>query len=164
MHGQEKMKKKKNKLIEQARKSGGLQQVAALPYRHREDGNVDYLVITSRRTHRLIIPKGWPMKGKADRIAAAIEARQEAGVRGTVGERPIGSFSYVKQMEEMDIPVTAHVFPLEVKKLKSRWKEADCRKRRWVSAAEAAALLSDRELADLVQTVSLTLDGSGGLR
>jgi hypothetical protein len=151
--------KKKNKLIAQAKKTGTLQQVAALPYRRREDGNIDYLVITSRRTRRLIVPKGWPMKGKADCIAAAIEARQEAGVHGRIGEQPIGSFSYVKQLAEMDVPVMTHVFPLEVKKVKSRWKEANCRKRRWVSAAEAATLLSDRELADLVREVSTTLHG-----
>jgi 8-oxo-dGTP pyrophosphatase MutT (NUDIX family) len=142
--------KKKRKLIEQARIRGALQQVAALPYRHRGNGRIDFLVITSRRTKRLIVPKGWPMDGKPDCVAAAIEAHEEAGVRGTIGDRPIGSFSYMKDLDDVAVPVTAHVFPLEVKKIKSRWKEEGSRKRKWMSAAKAAARLSDRELGQLV--------------
>jgi 8-oxo-dGTP pyrophosphatase MutT (NUDIX family) len=150
--------KKKDKLIEQARKEGSAQQVAALPYRQRGNGKIDVLVITSRRTKRLIVPKGWPMKGKADHKAAAIEAHEEAGVRGEIRNHPIGSFSYMKDLDEAVIPVTASVFPLKVKKLKPRWKEETSRKRKWLSATKAAALLSDRELGDLVARAAATLE------
>jgi 8-oxo-dGTP pyrophosphatase MutT (NUDIX family) len=142
--------KKKEKLIEQARSLGALQQVAALPYRYRDNGKIDFLVITSRRTKRLIVPKGWPKDGKPDYVAAAIEAREEAGVRGAIGDQPIGSFSYMKDLDDIAVPVTAYVFALKVKKVKSRWKEDGSRKRKWMSAAKAAALLSDRELGQLV--------------
>jgi 8-oxo-dGTP pyrophosphatase MutT (NUDIX family) len=144
------MKKKKEKLIELAHRQGSLQQVAALPYRYRNNGKIDFLVITSRRNKRLIVPKGWPMDGRPDCAAAAIEASEEAGVRGKIGNQPIGSFSYVKEFDDLRLPVTAHVFPLRVKKVKSRWKEDGSRKRKWMSASKAAARLSDRELGQLV--------------
>jgi 8-oxo-dGTP pyrophosphatase MutT (NUDIX family) len=150
--------KKKSKLIAQARKEGALQQVAALPYRYREDGRIDFLVITSRGTKRLIVPKGWPMKGKPDCKAAAIEAHEEAGVRGEIVNQPIGSFSYMKALDDISVPVTANVFPLEVKKIKSRWKEGASRKRKWMSATDAAAVLSDRGLAELVALAGVMLD------
>lgn len=149
--------KKKSKLIKQARKEGVLQQVAALPYRLRNNGDIDFLVITSRRTKRLIVPKGWPMNGKPDCVAAAIEAHEEAGVRGRIGGEPIGSFSYIKDLDDVSVPVTASVYPLRVKKVKSRWKESDSRKRKWMSADKAAAMLSDRGLAQLVNDVWQTL-------
>lgn len=152
------MKKKKEKLIEQARKQGALQQVAALPYRYRSNGKIDFLVITSRRTKRLIVPKGWQVDGKPDCVAAAIEAHEEAGVRGNIGDQPIGSFSYMKAFDDISLPVTASVFPLKVKKVKSRWKEDASRKRKWMSAAKAAALLSDRGLAQLVTQAAEMLD------
>jgi 8-oxo-dGTP pyrophosphatase MutT (NUDIX family) len=150
--------KKKTKLIAQARKKGILQQVAALPYRYRSNGEIAFLVITSRGTKRLIVPKGWPMKGKPDCIAAAIEAHEEAGVRGDIVKQPIGSFSYLKDVDDVLIPVTANVFPLEVKKVKSRWKEDASRKRKWMSAAKAAEVLSDRGLAELVALADIMLD------
>jgi len=152
------MKKKKEKLVEQARKQGVLQQVAALPYRYRNNGKIDFLVITSRRTKRLIVPKGWQIDGKPDSVAAAIEAHEEAGVRGNIGDQPIGSFSYMKAFDDISLPVIASVFPLRVKKVKSRWKEDASRKRKWMSAAKAAALLSDRELGQLVKQAAEMLD------
>ena len=59
-------------------------QVAALPVRRGEDGSLEVLLVTSRETGRWVIPKGWPSKRLSDREAAAREARQEAGVTGTI--------------------------------------------------------------------------------
>lgn len=142
--------KKKDRLIKKAQRDGCLQQVAALPYRITDRGGIDVLVVTSRRTKRLIVPKGWPMPGKADCTAAAIEADEEAGVKGRIGDEPIGSFSYMKDLGSDAVRVTAHVFPLKVKKVKAHWKECKARKRKWLPAKKAAAKLDDRELGDLV--------------
>ena len=59
-------------------------QAAALPVRVDDEGRVHVLLITSRETQRFIIPKGWPMKGRKDHQAAAIEAQQEAGIIGRI--------------------------------------------------------------------------------
>jgi hypothetical protein len=67
---------------------GGLsvkfKQFAALPYRIRDD-DVEILLITTRKKRRWSGPKGWPIKHSTPQQTAAIEAYEEAGVRGAVG-------------------------------------------------------------------------------
>lgn len=45
--------------VKNAGKTGRMPQVAALPYRIGDDGQVEILLITTRRTKRYIFPKGW---------------------------------------------------------------------------------------------------------
>src|SRR5579864_7278170 len=59
-------------------------QFAALPWRRGPDGGVEVLLITSRETHRWVIPKGWPIKGKSAWKSAAREAFEEAGIQGKI--------------------------------------------------------------------------------
>ena len=141
---------KKSRLKKLAARLGKLEQVAALPYRMGEQG-LEFLVITSRRTKRLIVPKGWPMPGKHHAAAAAVEADEEAGVKGRIDHEPFGSFEYLKEVGSKPIPVEACVFPLRVKKVKSTWKECRQRKRKWLPAEEAAARLDDSGLRLLVR-------------
>jgi 8-oxo-dGTP pyrophosphatase MutT (NUDIX family) len=56
-------------------------QFAALPYRIR-DSDVEILLITTRKKRRWSVPKGWPIKHSTAQQTAAIEAYEEAGVRG----------------------------------------------------------------------------------
>jgi 8-oxo-dGTP pyrophosphatase MutT (NUDIX family) len=92
-------------------------QYAALPYRQSGGPLMEVLLITSRDTGRWIIPKGWPLKGKAPHKAAAREAREEAGLVGKIHRRPIGSFSYEKRLKGGKIVVCeVQVFGLKVLK------------------------------------------------
>ncbi|MFB1024420.1 MAG: NUDIX domain-containing protein, partial [Octadecabacter sp.] len=70
-------------------------QFAALCYRIKNE-KVQFCLVTSRRSCRWIVPKGWPMNGQTPMDAAATEAFEEAGVRGKIEPRPIGVFSYYK--------------------------------------------------------------------
>ena len=150
---------KKSKLRRMAQQLGLLQQVAALPYRIKGD-NVEFLVITSRRRKRLIVPKGWPMPGLTDAKAAATEADEEAGVKGRVDTKAFASFEYIKNLGDLAVPVNASVFPLRVKKLKSEYKERKERKRKWMSAEEAADKLDDGSLRLLVKLYAEKLQRS----
>lgn len=141
---------KKRKLLKMAQERGRLQQVAALPYRIKDDA-VEFLVITSRRRKRLIVPKGWPMSGFTDAQAASTEADEEAGVKGKVDAKPFATFEYVKEFGDQKVPIEAVVFPLRVKRLKSEYKERKERKRKWLSAEDAAARLDDTGLRSLVK-------------
>ena len=76
-------------------------QFGALCYRV-EKGMVQILLVTSRGTKRWIVPKGWPEDGSTPAEAAAKEAGEEAGVTGTVKQRPIGVYSYEKHMENVE--------------------------------------------------------------
>src|SRR5450755_4628773 len=106
------------------RTPAGRVQYAALPYRQSRASRTEVLLVTSRDTGRWIIPKGWPIKRKAPHVAAAREAREEAGVVGRISRRPIGWFSYKKRLKRGRIVVcTVHVFALKVKRQKEHWPE-----------------------------------------
>jgi 8-oxo-dGTP pyrophosphatase MutT (NUDIX family) len=130
-------------------------QVAALAFRHAEDGGALVLVMSSRETGRPVIPKGWPMADKSDAKAAATEAWQEAGVRGRTSKKPIGSYRYWKRLEDHFRLVRVDVFALEVKKTTKDWPEKGQRELAWLPQAEAAAVVDDPELATLIREASL---------
>ncbi|SLN57711.1 NUDIX domain protein [Pseudoruegeria aquimaris] len=127
------------------------QQYGALCYRLR-DGEIQFLLITSRGTGRWIIPKGWPMDGRSPEEAAAIEAYEEAGAEGRTRTGSIGLYSYTKTMErEPDFPCEVAVYPMQVKGLKKEYPEAHQRRRRWFSRKKAAACVNEPELAALIR-------------
>ena len=74
------------------RKVEGSLQFAVLPWRISAHGTREILLLTSRETHRWVIPKGWPMKGRKPVEVASREAYEEAGLLGqVVGKRPLSS-------------------------------------------------------------------------
>lgn len=145
----------KNKAVRRAKKGARIRQVAAIPFRLREDGDVDVMLVTSRTTRRFIVPKGWPMKGKSGRKAATIEAREEAGVRGKSLKQPAGTYSYWKRMADGFVRVDVVVFLLEVTEELSDWQEAANRQRAWLPAADAALLIDEPELSTLLKNLSI---------
>ncbi|MDX8450338.1 hypothetical protein RFN31_32775 [Mesorhizobium sp. VK3C] len=52
------------------------------------------------------------MKGKSDRQAAALEAKQEAGVTGKIEPAPVGTYQYWKRLENAFVPITVTVYAL----------------------------------------------------
>ncbi len=132
-------------------------QVAALPYRVAEDGRISVLLVTSRETRRWVIPKGWPMVGKRKRDAAAQEAFEEAGVRGRIGHRPIGSFTYFKRRPKLFELIWVKVYPLRVDTELDSWPEQNQRERVWFSPEDAAALVIEPSLSNLLLTVQKRL-------
>ena len=78
-------------------RAGSSAQYAALPWRRRRGHTVEILLVTTRRTGRWIVPKGWPVSGCSPGECAAREAMEEAGVLGVVAAKPIGVFPYRKQ-------------------------------------------------------------------
>lgn len=127
------------------------QQIAALPLRLK-GGAVEVLMITSRDTGRWIVPKGWTMKSVKPWAAAAIEALEEAGAKGHIAREACGTYGYDKRLDDgTAVPCRVRVYPMVVDKLKSRWKEARQRDRRWFAASEAADLVDEPELADLLR-------------
>jgi 8-oxo-dGTP pyrophosphatase MutT (NUDIX family) len=126
-------------------------QYAALPWRQ-AGRRIEVLLVTSRETRRWVIPKGWPMKGRAPHEAAAVEAMEEAGISGAIDPTAIGSYSYVKRLKGDDaIPSQVIVFPLEVMSQLDHWKEKDQRQSRWFGYSKAAALVAEPALKRLIR-------------
>lgn len=127
-----------------------LQQYAALPYVRNEDGAIEVLVMTSRETRRAVIPKGWPMRDRKNWKTAEIEARQEAGLIGEIGHRPLGQYRYWKRLDEAFALVKVTVYPLNVRRHLTDWPEKHQRVQSWVSPQDAATLVDETELGDLI--------------
>jgi len=128
------------------------QQYAALCFRIAPEGHgIEILVVTSRDTGRWIIPKGWPMKDRKPYEAAAIEAFQEAGIRGKVHKKPVGSYTYLKLLDDGDVaPCIVDVFQIEATELATKFKEKGERRLAWVSPDEAARRVREIELKSLL--------------
>ncbi|WP_293375697.1 NUDIX hydrolase [Phenylobacterium sp.] len=122
-------------------------QYAALPYRVR-DGKLWILLISSRRTRRWIVPKGWPMAGRKPQEAAAVEAHEEAGLVGEIADQPLGSYRYLKDDEDLVIQVL--VFPMSVAAHVDAFKEAGQRVATWFPYRRAASLVSEPSLRRLI--------------
>ena len=149
--GYQEMKKIKSIPLQEGLK----RQYAALPYRVRN--GLEVLLISSRETHRWILPKGWPMKGRKPHMAAAQEALEEAGVVGKMGKEPVGSYRYTKRMKNGATHVCdVTVFPMKVDRQRKRWPEMDQRATRWFPIGEAAKLVGEPELQEVIRNFQAT--------
>lgn len=132
-----------------------LRQVAALPVRRDAAGGIEVLLVTSRESRRWIAPKGWPMKGRKPHRAAAIEAREEAGVVGRIGKEPAGHYTYDKRRAGGGVvPCRVAVYVLAVTGTLDEWREKGQRDLQWVSGEAAAALVHEPELAALIHDLA----------
>ncbi|RJT40682.1 NUDIX domain-containing protein [Mesorhizobium waimense] len=147
------MSSKEEQIISKVEKGKPIRQVAAVPFRLDNSGSAEVLLITSRKTGRFIVPKGWPMKGKSGRKAAVTEAREEAGVTGKALKEPLGAYSYWKRLSNRFVNVTVTVYLLEVVDTLPDWKEGAQRKRAWLSPADAAMLIDEPQLASLLRSM-----------
>jgi 8-oxo-dGTP pyrophosphatase MutT (NUDIX family) len=116
-------------------------QAATIPFRRRKDGAVEFCIITSLRDGRWGFPKGTVDPGDTLEETALKESDEEAGLHGRLLGEPLGTYSYVKQVQ----PLRVVVFLMEVERAAGTWDEADRRTRRWVSAEEARALVAHPE-------------------
>ena len=126
------------------------QQYGVLPWRRTD--SLEILLITSRETNRWLIPKGWPIDGTSPSEGAAQEALEEAGIRGVVSVLSSGSFIYDRKLEgSVSQLCRVAVFPLEVNEIFDSWPEAHERQRCWFSPNQAANMVSEPELAEIIR-------------
>lgn len=127
------------------------QQIGALCFRKRGH-KISILLISSRRSGRWIIPKGWKLDKFNNRKSAALEAWEEAGVQGRVSNRSVGVYFYrKKKTEDTYFTCQVKVFSLQVMKMKKNFPEKNQRKQIWVTPAEAIPLLMEPELKELIK-------------
>jgi 8-oxo-dGTP pyrophosphatase MutT (NUDIX family) len=127
-------------------------QYAALPYRRLGNAAIEVMLITSRDTGRWVIPKGWLGEGLAERESAEREAREEGGLVGRMGDRPIGRYHYDKRLPDGSaVLCSVEVFALEVERQLKSWPERNERQTRWFVLQEAADAVDEAELADIIR-------------
>lgn len=122
------------------------EQFGAAPYRIGSDGRLEVMLVTTRETHRWMVPKGWPIKKLGPLGTAMREAYEEAGVRGDGGPA-IGAFDYLKVMRKGPNQICeVEVFPLLVQEELDDWPEKSERERRWFGTDEASAAVEEERL------------------
>jgi 8-oxo-dGTP pyrophosphatase MutT (NUDIX family) len=132
------------------RKKAYRSQYAVLPVAIR-DGEFRVLLVTSRETQRWIVPKGWPEKGLTPAESAAKEAYEEAGLEGEVEGTPYGRYHYEKRLRTGEnVHCEVDVFLMRVERELADWPERGQRRRRWVSPVEAASMIQEPDLAQLM--------------
>jgi 8-oxo-dGTP pyrophosphatase MutT (NUDIX family) len=136
-------------------KQHGTIQFAALPWRLGEGGTREIMLLTSRETHRWVIPKGWPMKKRKPAQVASQEAYEEAGLIGhIVDKRPVGTFAYDKRLAKGTVLCQVRVFLFRVERQLDDWPEKTQRETKWFDAVEAADLVEEGALAEIIHRFS----------
>jgi 8-oxo-dGTP pyrophosphatase MutT (NUDIX family) len=125
-------------------------QLAALCWRKGENGPEVLLVSSS--SGRWILPKGWPILGKSAAKAALTEAWEEGGIeRGKPSRKPVGEYMAIKRTAQGDdVPCLHKVYAIKVQKVADDFPEAHRRDRLWLPPEEAAALVDEDGLRDLL--------------
>ncbi|MEO0916894.1 MAG: NUDIX hydrolase [Pseudomonadota bacterium] len=112
---------------------------------------LEFLLVTSRQRKRWIVPKGWPQDGATPTEAAATEAFEEAGVKGSVAPICLGIYSYNKYLANQELlPCIVAVFPMRVRKSLVDYPEKSERRRKWFGRKKAAKVVNEPELANII--------------
>ena len=83
------------------------------------------VLITSRKSERWIIPKGYVEKGLSPSESAAKEAYEEAGLIGVVHHKEAGQYRYRKFGKSFSV----QVYPLFIETMLDEWDEMHDRRR-----------------------------------
>ncbi len=132
-------------------------QSGILPYRGRDD-TLEFLLVTSVRSRRWVIPKGHIESGLTPRQSAEKEAFEEAGVNGRITPERIGYYLYNKDDVAGGSPYQVEVFAMQVLDVMESWPEDVSRKRKWMSPADAAAAVAEEDLGKLILSFAANLN------
>jgi 8-oxo-dGTP pyrophosphatase MutT (NUDIX family) len=103
-------------------------------------------LITSSSGKRWLVPKGNLQSGCDLRETAVREAWEEAGLVGTVRQRPLGVYEFVKLGRLHEVVV----YRMRVREAKREWPEKDKRRRRWLRPGKAAERIAHVQLREIV--------------
>ncbi len=126
-----------------------LRQVGAIPCRF-AGGELQLLLVTSRRTGRWIFPKGNLDPGESAGRAAAREAYEEAGVSGAIADAPIGAYRTRRVRARTEL-AEVEMYVLIVSDEHETWPERGERKRRWVTLDQARRMIRTPGLLRLAE-------------
>lgn len=122
-------------------------QSAAIPYRVSATGDVEVLLVTSKRKRRWVLPKGKLQRWMLAHASAAVEAFEEAGVLGVVERLPVATYRQRKSGQDgASAEIVIDAYPLRVNTELRSWPEKAIRQRRWVTIEDAMNAVRDTEL------------------
>ncbi len=129
------------------------QQAGVIPYRLME-GEIEILLITSRRGKRWIVPKGIIEPGQSAVQTALQEANEEAGIIGEITGPALGSFQYGKWGGTLNVVVYA----MKVTEELADWPEAEFRDRAWAKFNDAQKTVGFENIKPLMDELKKRLN------
>lgn len=124
-------------------------QTGVIPFYVDDDGEIYVMLIGSRHAGNWSIPKGKKEKHLSKKDSAAIEAYEEAGIRGKILGR-IGEYQYRKG--STGVMQNVIVYGMKVRKQLKQFPEADMRVRKWFKLDKAAKKIG-KKLAPIILAV-----------
>ena len=122
-----------------------VRQAGAIPY-FEVDGKLMTIMVTARsRSSFWLFPKGHIDAGLTPEEAAELESYEEAGLRGAIRKKAVGTYYFSKLGRDYRVKL----FPLKVKKVLKKWPEAASRTRHMVTFDEAIVHLEDPAMQEL---------------
>jgi 8-oxo-dGTP pyrophosphatase MutT (NUDIX family) len=95
------------------------------------------------------------MKGRKPTEVASREAYEEAGLVGDIiSKRAVGSYYYEKQLRSGPVLLQVRVFLFRVERQLDNWPEKAQRRRQWFEASEAATLVDEDGLGEIINRFS----------
>ncbi|MEM8777773.1 MAG: NUDIX hydrolase [Cyanobacteria bacterium P01_G01_bin.49] len=125
-----------------------IEQSAVIPYRFHQ-GQLQILLITTRKKKRWIIPKGLIEPDMTPQASAAQEALEEAGIKGKVEQPLMGTYTYQKWGRTCRV----QIFLLAVESLYIDWLEASFRQREWVSLHNAIERVQEVKIKEILENL-----------
>lgn len=119
-------------------------QSSVIPYRIINE-KLEILFITTRKKKKWIFPKGIVEEGLTPRQSSVKEALEEAGIKGKLLSKKVGSYSYKKWGGMCNV----EVFGLEVTTIFNDWEE-NFRDRIWVNPHEFKDYINDENNLELL--------------
>ncbi|GGG17880.1 DNA mismatch repair protein MutT [Rhizobium wenxiniae] len=143
--------KRGSKAVKISSEPSVIEQAGALCFRITADGTKEMLLVGSRRNGRWGLPKGHMDPGETSHAAAAREAFEEAGIRGTISEAIVGSFLYSKDSSPSRYRVIVH--ELSVTSVEDSYPETGLRAREWFSLEQAREIAGHDGLRTLLSSI-----------
>ena len=124
------------------------QQAGVIPWRIHQ-GELQVMLITSSKNRHWGFPKGVIEPGQSPQYSAEIEAREEGGLEGKIGQR-LGAF----EVPKWGASCTVETFSMQVTQVLPRetWRESH-RNRHWCSLALAKGLVKNQAFVALLVTL-----------
>ena len=125
-----------------------------VPFRVDADNCLQFLLIRRNGHPWWSLPKGRLTPGRTLAHSAALEAYEEAGIRGAIGSAPLGSFQYCKTERKLLGPpqlVELVLFSLKVEIEEDSWPERGIRRRQWFGQAQAPHFVAPGPLRELLR-------------
>lgn len=135
--------------IPSAKKTELRLQFGALCYRV-NNGKLQILLVTGRKSGRWTIPKGWPVNKATPAQAALTEAYEEAGVKGRIDGDCLGIYQHFSSKTKSRVPRMVAVYPVRVKKRLDDYPEKGSRKVRWYTPRKASKRVVSPELSQML--------------